>query len=167
MFRCALAVAQPEISNVNLPGRPSPRLLGRAAFAGNTDHRSKASLHVLFCCRPGRDANAHRCLALPDRACAPASAILLDASYHFAGHVRATKGHQHLIDHHIVQHGESCLPQAFRKTAAREHTSARSARTTLSGPAILATPIIPPLARASMYPACDASVRGANLVRDR
>src|SRR6267142_1753689 len=94
---------------------PGPWPLGRAAFAGNTDHCGETSLHVLFCSRPGRDANAHRCLALPDCACAPAGTILLDTSYHFAGHVRAAEGHQHLIDHHIIQHCESCFPETLRE----------------------------------------------------
>ncbi len=48
----------------------------------------KAALDILLGCRPGRHADAHCGLTLPDSAAAPTGAFLLDSSDHVAGAIR-------------------------------------------------------------------------------
>jgi hypothetical protein len=86
-----------------------------AALASDAEYRLKAALHIRLGSRPGRHADAHRCLSLPDGSAAPAGSVFLDAPDHFSCHFGPAKGHQHLVDHDIIQYVESAFSQRFRE----------------------------------------------------
>src|SRR5579885_822162 len=81
----------------------------------NAEHRRQAAFNVGLGCGPGGNADAHCCLALPDRAAAPAGAIGLKLRHDPAGEVVISKGDQHLIDNYLIENPIACCSQALGK----------------------------------------------------
>src|SRR5277367_2572712 len=82
-----------------------------ADICTSNDSRN-AALHVFIGGGPGGDADPHSTVTLPDSSTAPASAFILDASQLLFIH-----SDQDLIDDHLIEDGESCCGETFRKPA--------------------------------------------------
>ena len=67
----------------------------------------ETSLNVGFRSSPGRNADAHSGLPLPDCPSAPAGTVLLHAADDLARSFGTTERHENLIDDHIVENVES------------------------------------------------------------
>ena len=80
---------------------------GGIFFAGYADDGFETALDVGFCGGPGRDADAHRGVSLPDCSSAPAGAVFLNASDDLARGLRGAEGYENLIDDNVVQHVET------------------------------------------------------------
>jgi hypothetical protein len=71
-------------------------------FACNADHGFQAALNIHIGRGPGRHADAHSCVPLPDGSATPTGAILLNACNDTPRHLSIPKRHQNLVEHDLI-----------------------------------------------------------------
>src|SRR5438876_388562 len=70
----------------------------------NAQHRLQAARDVLVRRGPGAHADAHRHVTLPVRGAAPAGAVSLQVGDDAPRGELVREAHQHLVEHHVVEH---------------------------------------------------------------
>ena len=83
-------------------------LLRLGMGCGNPYHSLQALLNIILRCSPGRNADSHRGVALPDRTATPTGSLGLQGSYHLLGRCTIPKRNQHLIKRDIIEDLISC-----------------------------------------------------------
>src|ERR1700681_798150 len=96
---------------------------GKLARFRHPDHCREAALDILIRGCPAGDADPHRGTSMPLCSTAPAGAIILHIRNHAASLIRTTKGHEHLVEHDLIQHLESCLFETLTEDSGSVHRS--------------------------------------------
>ena len=125
----------------------------------NANDRVQTAFHIIFCRRPGRDADAHRRASLPHRSPTPAGSVGLNRFDDAPGRRIIAERDQYLVEYDVVRVFRIRRRAALRRSAPRGGSISRSNRPTPLFPESEAPPRPRGRAPAGTCRACIGSAR--------
>ena len=136
-------------------------------FIGDPEDGSQAEIDILLSGGPGRNTDAHGCMALPDGGAGPAGAVILDGLNYLASLLSGSKRYQYLVDGYLIKNKVTTPPESIRHKRSKTAAAFDQVCQTPIAPRSAGLPIFQPRGLAGRVRVHNGSVRGDPILSGR